>query len=105
MWLAGTVRNTIASNRRPCTKSIGHSSRLPVLIPSFGYADKQNAAKRVGKHTDVEKELPSASIVVLVQRALVFQLQVLFKTGFEKPANIDLANVAKWSDFPKHGSL
>jgi len=56
------------------TENVRRSGRLTLLIPSFGYADKQNAAEAVGEHTDVQKELAPASIIVLVRGALVFQL-------------------------------
>jgi hypothetical protein len=35
-------------------------------LPAFGHPDKQNAARAVGKHANVKKELAPAAVVVLV---------------------------------------
>ena len=84
---------------------VGRSGRLPMLISLFRHADEQYSTRRVGEHADIQKELAPASIIILIQGALVFELQMFFKAGFNQPASISVANVPERPSFPQHAVI
>jgi hypothetical protein len=76
-----------------------------MLISLFRHTDEQYPTRRVGEHADIQKELAPASIMVLIQSALVFELQMFFKAGFNQPASISVVNVPERPSFPQHAVI
>lgn len=81
-------------------RGIGQAGGLPSRITTLRHSDQENSAGGIGEHGDVLEELSISTIIVIVESALVFELEMLAETGVDESSNVGFADLTQCSSFP-----
>jgi hypothetical protein len=73
---------------------------LATFVSSLRNAYQQDAPARIGEHADVLQKFFVSSLIVLVQRTLVFELKMLFQLSINDLSKVCFGDISQPAIFP-----